>query len=507
MFEVVYGTKGMRNLEQLTKTQIKVDARLDLKVGVKKILEASSRCYLGEMERTETEVRVSGRVVTRVIYIDETDSFNSEERHDNFSERLILKDGVNASSLSPVAHVIDTRLVDNSNPSAVEVQNIVDVTLLGLVASEIKFVTDLSGDVECKRDRVAVTTFGDMINTRFEVEEVVDIDRACVGILGSDVSASLRDIVVGEGKITLKGVVSANIVGVRSGESTHIYNDVVEFDFSKTITSKIIGLEDMVTGTLMVSNVGVRIENKERVQLVLTAELAFIGHTVVSENLDIVADAFSFTNLLNFGQMDVSGVNVLPQVNTLVDVEGNLTLGEKSPYITKIMSVGASKINSINLVPANDKVTVEGVLQTQIVYECEEKIVHTHLAAVPFSTVVKIDGCSTKHTMQAYASVQFCKVKARRGRELLVDARVSLNLSVSSAVTSVLTSDVVVGDAKITEEGAIMIYTVAQAETLWDVAKRISCRTSEIVAQNPHVEGGLKAGDKLFVYRQQVVNF
>jgi hypothetical protein len=287
-----------------------------------------------------------------------------------------------------------------------------------------------------------------------------------------------------------------------------MYNDTIEFDFSKTITDKIIGIDDSVTGAVMISSVEVKAENSSgKPELVIMARLTFMGHTIKTTHVDQIVDAFGFEHNLEFARGNMERVAVLPQNNSMIEVEGNITMPDKSPFITKILSSSASRINSVNIVPANDKIMIEGVMATQVVYECEEKQTHAHPVQVPFSTTLKIDGVSTTHTLQAFATIMSVSVKARRGRELLVDARIGVNISATSIETQTLLVDITAGEIKPSDDSAMVIYIVGENETLWDIAKRISCRSAEIIAQNPHAQEGLKMGEKIFIYRQQVVSF
>lgn len=506
--EVINGKKAVRNLEHLAKAQAKLDVRVELKTPAKQVLETSARCFLGDIERSDNEVRISGRVVTRVIYVDESDNFNSEERTDSWSERLVLKDAGSVLSLAPAAHVMETRTLDATSPSFVETVTVVDVVLLGVTAREISYVRDLRGDVETRTETMRHATFGVGISNTFEVEERIDLDKNCTGILGTDVIATVRDIHVGDGKATIKGVVCANIMAVRGGDDNSLYSDNLEFDFTKTITNKAITIDDVVTGAVSVTHVTIKAEADEgRPKLLVGAELSFHGHTITHEDVEQVTDAFCFTNALNFMQGNVESVSAQPQVNSFVEVEGNVTMPQNSPFITKILAVGMSKINSINIVPTDGKVTVEGNLSTAVTFECEEHRVHSTVISVPFSTVVKISGINVQHSIQVYASIMAAKVKARRGREILVDARIALNIATSVVETQPLVIDVTVGEEIKTDDAAILIYTVGENETLWDVAKRIACRSAEIIRQNPSLSDGVNPGDKIFIYRQEVVGF
>lgn len=494
--EFEHGTRFVRSLEALAKTSAKVDARLEPSVGIKRVLQTSANVFLQNHEREDSEVRINGRVVTRIVFIDENGNYNSDERTNNFSERIILSNPVAVGDIVANAHVIDVRMVDHTAQS-VDAQVNFEITLIGLTSRDVRFIANASGDVETRTEKTRLSTWGYAITSRFEVEERIDLDKSCEGVLGVDVVSTLREITVGVGKATTKGAATVNIQAIKRGEEQTLYNDQFEFDFSKTIQNKMLGVDDHVVGTIHVVNVEARAESKELPQLVVSAELEFRGFSVETLEVNSMVDAFSFANNIELRTTSVENIATIPNHFASIEVDSNLAMGDKSPFITKIMSVGHASVSSLNILPANDKVTLEGALSTTAVFECEEKQIHSHAVKVPFSATVKMDGVTVAHNIQANIVVTSCKVRARRGRELLVDARLGVTLGATTMNTVQLVTDVVMGDAKPVDDHAILIYAVTEGETQWDIAKRLNCRQSEVDIQN----------NQVFIYRPHVVNF
>lgn len=506
MFETVHGTAVQRKLEMQGKGQVKLSAKIELGVGCKQVLSATAKCYLSGTERGDGgEVRVSGKIVTRVIYLDELDGFNSGERTDTFTERVVIKNS-SVVSVSSAAVVLETVVADNAGQS-VEVDSVIDLLVLGLVEKEVKFVSGVSGNAEVRRQKANFTTFEKAIEEKFSVDEKLELDKNCAGILGVDCNCSIRDIYVDDGKATIKGTISANVISVKSGETTTMTNSVHEFDFSKAVHLSGLTAEDIVFGNVAIAGVTIKAENKGKPVLNVEVDLVFNGHLVVTREIEYVSDAFSSDFGLNFATVPAEHTIALPQTNAVVDVEGNMTMPANSAYIARVLSTKSARITGVNLGITDSKVTIEGVLTANIVYECEEKQIHSHVAEVPFNAAVRVDGMNPGFNIQASAGVISCYIKARRGKELMVDAKLGVSISATETRAIELTADITQGETKVRDDSAIVIYMVETGETLWDIAKRISMPTTEIVKQNPNCEKGVAAGDKIFIYRQQVINF
>jgi LysM repeat protein len=506
MFEPVYGTVTQRKLEMLGRGQLRTTARMELKVACKKVLSKSAKCFLGGVERGDGgEVRVNGKVVSRIIYIDEFDAFNSEERTDTFTERVVLKNA-SATSLHAAAIVMETSVSGDLGQS-MEIDSTIDLVIVGQVPQDIRFVTGIQGLAEARFDRARIATFERAVEERFSADDVFELDKNCAGVLGVDCNACVRDIYVDDGRVTVKGTVSANIVTVKSGETTTITNATHEFDFSKVVHMTGLNAEDNVFGTVAVAGVTLRAENKVKPELVIEVDLAFNGHVVASKEVEFVADAFSFDNALTFATTLAEHTNALPQTNAVADVEGNVMMPANAPFIARILTASGSHLGGVNIGCVDGKVTVEGTIATTVVYECEEKQIHSHIAEVPFNTTIRVEGIGSAFNIQATAGVITCYVKARRGKELMVDAKLGVSISASETFAVDLTSEITVGEAKTRDDSAIMIVMPETGETLWDIAKRIGMSTTEIIRQNPSCEKGITVGEKIFIYRQQVINF
>jgi len=516
--EIVHGKYQQKSLSQVASGQFKHPARVELQIPAKKVLSVTSACFINGVDRTESDIRVSGKTTTRVVFIDEHDGFNSEEHHDTWTERLALPRDARSTDgvVMPAVHILETTIGKNGKNgkteqgyiTAVHAEHVINISVLGLAGQDVDFVQDLRGNVETKRDKMRLSTFGGVINERFEISESFTLDANVEGILGVDLNAAVRDIICNDGRISIKGTVCAGISTVKTGDGgSEINNAFHEWDFTKTITNKEIGTDDAVCGSLAVCNLTMKVESRDKPELVIDAELLFTGHTTATHEIEVVQDAFSYDNHLNMMHADVLDASVTPQSNVMVDVEGNVSMPEGSSYIGKVLWAGTPTVGGINAVAGNGKVTVEGVLTAHLVYECDEKNVFSHVAQVPFSTSCKVEDCTKDHDVSVAVAAMSCNIKARRGKELLVDARLALNVSANSATLVKITSSVKLGDPKARDESAITIHIAGQSETLWDIAKRTSIPTAEIVKQNPTLEHGINEGERIVLYRQEVVSF
>ncbi|MDR0462226.1 MAG: DUF3794 domain-containing protein [Christensenellaceae bacterium] len=507
--ETVHGKYEQKSLVTVANTQTRVPVKMELANPAKKILTTTAKCFVTGVERKDADIRVNGKTVTQVIFIDEFGAYNSEERADEFSERFTPKNAETIQIVSPMAVIIQTvapklQKGETDLIAGLSTEHVINIALTGLKGNEISYVRELSGDVESVGTQTSVASWGATFFEKFDIGETLTLDSNVEGILCTDLSVHIRDINVANERFTIKGVASVNASVVRNVEGAQsVATAQYDFDFAKSFNKKDVTDRDIICGNVLVSNVGIKVESLAHPSLTVEAELIFTGHSIVRHEINMIKDAFSCDNNLDFTHTTVNDVAITgSQQNIVADVEGNVSMPEGSPFIGKVLLASMPIIGSINVKPTDDKTIVEGVLTTNIIYECEEHHVYSHVAEVPFAVTCKIDNCTAKHNINVALTPLSCNVKARRGKELLVDARLGANVVASSNNSVKVASNVQIGKARPAEDHAITIHIADAKETLWDIAKRASIPTAEVIRQNPSVANGINEGDRIVMYRR-----
>jgi hypothetical protein len=509
--EQIHGKYEQKSLSTIAANQTKVSVKMELKNLAKKILTTTANCFITGIEKKESEIRVLGKVITRAIFVDETDGFNSEEHTQEFSEKFAPKNMDAIRGVTPMATVIQstapkfTKAEGGELVSGISTEHTLGIALTGLLGKEVSYVKEVTGGVESISDKATVQSWGANYVEKFDIGETFTLDQNVEGILGVELTAHLRDISVTNERFTLKGTASVNALVVRTADGAQtVGNALYEFDFAKTFNKKDITDRDTIYGSVTVTNVGMKVENLAHPSLTVDGELMFMGNSVIKHEINTVKDAYSCGNHLEFSYDNIANTAAHPQQNMVADVEGNVSMPEGSPFISRVLLSSNPTVSGVNVKPAEDKTTVEGVLRALIIYECEEKQAHSHTVEVPFSINCKVDNCTNKHNINVALTPLSCNVKARRGKELLIDARIGVNLGASQSEQVKIVSTVKVGAAKPEQNHAITIHIAGGKETLWDIAKNASMPVSDIVRQNPQCEKGIAEGDRITLYRRSI---
>jgi hypothetical protein len=334
----------------------------------------------------------------------------------------------------------------------------------------------------------------------------VELDKNCEGILGIDANATIRDIVCGENKVSIKGIIAVNVLGVKSTENgTVAYNTYDSIDFTKTFTVNGVRGSDIAIGNVAVVGKSIKIETGAILNVDI--ELSFNGVTYADREIATVVDAVSFTKELSFDFADLEQTKPYPQINSYIDIENNINLTEGTPYISRVLSVDGVKIGALNILPLDNKISVEGIFSATVIWETENGEVNNYDMELPISFSVRADGIDTGKNVRAVITPVVLNVKARRGVELLIDARLSATVTVSTETETRVATDIITGADKVADDTAIHIHIVGDNETVWDIAKRTNIPSAELIENNPNLAGGCVAGDKVVVYHHKAINF
>ena len=503
--EIVYDDLVNQELLLVDNVQMKLEHKSELPENAKKVMGVNCQILSQNAVVQDNEITLTGNLTMRLIFINEFDKYDSKDINEPFEKKVAVKDLTAVNSVFATMQITDSQwsVADN----AVLVSNIIDVIIKGVKEQETRLVCDLTGEVEVRKTEHKILAFNTTLNDKFAVDENLELESNCEGILGVDANALIKDVACSDGKVTIKGLVVVNVIGVKTVDNGSVpYNFTHEIEFAKSIVVTGTTSEDLATGTVAVNGVTMHIENGNKgSMLVLQIELVFNGCAYLVKKFNTLVDAISFDKELTFETSQLEYADVLPQVNTTVDIESNINLPGNMPYIARVLAVDGIKINHLQVTAADGKTMVEGLLIANVLVENEEHLTSNYLAEIPFQTHVRMDNLDGEHQVSADVIPLNLNVKARRGVELLIDVKLGVCIRASNHKSITVATAVVVGKDKVEDGSAIRIYIIGEKETLWDLAKRTNLSCAELLKQNPNLDNGCVPGERIVVYRHEAV--
>ena len=501
--EILMNDLSQQELIPLDNVQIKIEQKNSVPANAKKLISVTSQLLGQKIEINQNEITVTGEIATRYVFINEFEKYDSEDATETFEKKVTVKEYANVNQLFANVFLQNSnwRLSENN----VLLENILMVKIEGIKTHNLQVVSDLTGEVEVQKVDQQILSYHSKLDDKFEVAESIQLDNNCEGVLGLDVNPSLKDVAVNDGKVSFKGVCYVNVLGVKTVENTTVpYNTVHKIDFAKSIAVNGISGADFACGDIIVDAVNMHIENGQQgAVLALTMNLIFSGNVYCNCKFSSIVDAISFDKELTLRSRQLNSLEVLPQVNTCVDIESNINLAPNTPYISHVLAVDNMRVVDLQTNVTDNKVLLEGVLCVNLLLENEEHLVIGEHFKVPFQTYVRVDGLDRDYTINSTVIHLIVNVKARRGVELLVDAQlgVEINGEVKKSITII--DSLEEGATKSDDGSAIRIYIIGEKESLWDLAKRTNLSCEALLQQNPNLENGCTPGERIVVYKHE----
>ncbi len=495
-----------QELVSLDNIQMKLESKIALPENTKKLLAVNCQLLGQKSQVVNNEIVLTGNLVSRLVFINEFEKYDSQDFTETFEKKIAVKEVGEIGQVFASASLLDSQwqLQDNQ----VVLDNLLGVDIQNVKAHDWQVVSDLAGEVEVRKTEHQVLTFNAKLNEKFEVTENIELESNCEGVLGVDVNSNLKDVTVTDGKVNLKGTLNVNLLGVKVVDNVSMpYNAVHEIDFSKGVTANGVTSEDLACGVVVIDTVEMHVENGQNGPvLVLKLELVFDGCVYGNHKFNTVVDAISFERELTFQTVQASYLEVLPQVNTTVDIENNINLAPNTPYIAHVLAVDGARVNNLTVSAADGKTMLEGMLAVNMLLENEEHIITGEHYEVPFQTHVRMDNLERDYSVNAMVVPLMVNAKARRGTELLIDAQLGVVVQASSPKQITLVNNLEEGAVKTEDGSAIRIYIIGEKENLWDLAKRTNLSCASLLEQNPNLENGCTPGERIVVYRHENVN-
>lgn len=504
--EVLMENLSEQELMSLDNVQLKIEQKVAMPASASKIVGVSCQLLGQKTELVENEIVLTGSIVTRCVFINDFNKYDSEDVTEAFEKKVTVKEHTSVNQILAHSQLVNSHWKLEDDKIAIE--NIINVNVQGVKTHDYQLVSDLTGEVEVRKADHQILTFNSVVNDKFEITENIQLDSVCEGVLGVDVNPNLKDVVASNGKVSLKGNFAVNVLGVKTVENNSTpYNTNHEIDFAKTIAVNGLTESDLACGSIILNSVSIHIENNNQgAILVLKLEVVFNGSIYRKQKISTVADAICFSKELTLQTTQLNYVDVLPQVCATVDIENNINLAPNTPYIVHVLAVDSMRVNDLQVSVGDNKALIEGVLVVNLVLENEEHLITGERYEVPFQTHVRVDNLEHDYKVNALVVPLQVNVKARRGTELLVDAQLGIVIQAETKKSITVVNSLIEGQDKCDDGSAIRIFIIGEKEDLWSLAKRTNLSCQALLEQNPNLENGCTPGERIVVYRHENIS-
>jgi nucleoid-associated protein YgaU len=184
-----------------------------------------------------------------------------------------------------------------------------------------------------------------------------------------------------------------------------------------------------------------------------------------------------------------------------------LTLDESCPDILQIFRVkGVANADDLKIM--EDKVIVEGIIDTNVLYvaESDDTPLYSFNAIIPYRQVIETRGSNKNMDVELDITIDHIGFNMLSGREVEVRFLITFNTKITEERETSMITDVEIFDmdkSLIDNVASMTVYIVSEGDNLWQIAKKYNTRIDDLVNVNElSDENNLETGQKLLILKK-----
>jgi hypothetical protein len=499
MADLKFGEIKNQYKKLIAVSQVMVDFNVESRDGkkIKKVLSIVADPKITAVDALNGEAAIGGRVNYKVLYLNEDNEPISLDYFSDYKDRVADADIRPASGLTVKTAIVDITVRDDD---VLSISLVLENSVYMITSDVIPVLKSVPENYFDERRRVVAQSYADAPKTQVFVSDESPAGGAVDKILLLDVSAVSGNATVGNGIVAVGGTVYANVLYTTKDGRYLSKQFVIPFSEERSIA---LGLAVSAFTEVSIKNSKVVLSGTEEDNIIRAEATVEIDATVViDDDEEVVGDVFSVTHELN------TLVEKRPKPRFYYSAVYSETVGENvgldgnMPAIDEILGYFGARNNIASITAANERVNVEGVVNMTVLYRGEDAEISSADVEIPYSLNVRDSAVSDGFRLEGKGSVGTVAVKRKKDRELDITAELFFGVQAYGDETISVVSEVEELGEKPTATGAIGIYNTSEGETLWDIAKALSCTPETILNQNEELVFPIKKPGRVILYRE-----
>ncbi len=495
--EPIYDVASFDCKNKLCSAQTALETRL-LPMGgvsISKVLSYSAESFVTATDVFTGEVRVSGRVTFKVLFLDGEGNVRAMDTTAEFTDK-ITDDAITGTRPEVLSRILDIDII-SLGTDEIKLAVIIEMDLFDNTSTRVKFLQYGGEDVYTQEDRITYTKLVSRVKDSFSLSDEVSVEGDKI-LLVEPTIITLK-ATAGIDNVLVEGEVITNIITEKEGE---LYFYRVLTPFANECVAEDCRNGYYAEATTQLKNIkAMLMMDEETAAATLDFEIEANGFVYTDDVVNPISDAFSITNEISLTTAEFPVITNKQQKTVFEKVEGSVTLDNDMPIADRIIACCGNKLTIANSYIADDRLVLEGTVKTAIIYYSAETGTKNSVdAELPFSitTMENLGGT----IIAAFGEVSEVIAKIRRGNEIDIKAEIAVTVLTVDTTQAKMVTDLQIGQPIEIPSAAISLHITRPKESLWDVAKALKTTPEMILLQNPDLELPLKGGERVIIYRQ-----
>jgi len=470
---------------------------------ISKIYSVGAKSTIVSSEASGKEISFVGLVDFQAVY--EGGGVSAIDYSAEFKDRH-MSDVTADGELIVTSNVIDVS--SNIVSGGIRVVAVVEVWIDQIVSQELNVLTSVEGeDAHVATGDIAYSTFMGRAFEKFDVSEELVVDGA-TNILMVTPCVCVRSVDPRDNYVVVSGNMSLDICYQTGREVADILTRNHDFDFSWEVafdgveeTSVVQSAINVITNEIKISTL---VEDGVA-KMSLYIPISYAGYIFNEKTLTVVQDLYLERNYISVTCENFYTISCNKSVSFKDNISGTASISDTAPFIDEVLGVCTNNLVLASSRIEGDKLCIEGVANASVVYHTKETNEMTSVQVeMPFAIEQKVEG---EESNVVTICLDNLSARSKRGKEIEVSAELNVYVDLYKHQSSCVITQTSLGEEKPCDDCSLYIYVVRDGQTIWDVAKDTNSSQELILEQNPNIELPIKTGDKLVMYRPNMVKF
>lgn len=472
---------------------------------IKQVLWLNTIPQLDGIDVLTKEATLSGKLIVDVVYLDTEDNAQNSQCTIPFLTKIISE---KINSATKINATLELASKDFSIHDG-KISAVINISLDVVNTNELEVLNSGDENICIKEENIISERILLSDCTEFNEEISLPISDNNVKILSVNCDAVIDDVQIGDNFFTVQGNIHSKIYFAKNdGENIKIDYISNKDSFRREIEAN--GINDSMLLDTKISikhdNLSYEVDENEensnkKILLNIPLHICYLIFEYI--NIPCAVDIFSLKNNLEVITSSYEKTQPQKPICFQSKVEGNITLADDEPRIDKICGISKGWVQTTNAYIKDSELKVEGIICFEGAYLNDElqKIV-CFSKQFPFVVVEKVDATDgVKIVLKT--NLLSLEVVARRGREIFIDTKLDLCVSIFETHVGAVITDAFVGEPLPLKEEAIEIYFGKKGEEIWDIAKNMRTKIDVIVLQNSEIISPLQEDQNIIIYHQK----
>lgn len=448
-----------------------------------KILKTAGAVSVTSVEMLADGFMVSGKVNVSAAFIDETGDISNANGEFDFTQKI----DTTLTGVEFLARVIDTqaRIADD----AIFVSNVIEIEAFGHQESTLSTLAE-NEDIVARTTETEVKSVAAVAASTFTIAEDIALNSG-----DEEIELVSADVLVSEATSAPDGVTVNGACIVKLWVKTETGFDEIAktFDFKQELD--VLGATDGQTASvnLSVTNVSAAIEDNgdEQKQANITVDVKAVAFTLEDKAITLTTDAFSCSGELKLATEYIEATQV-GEAQMLTD---NIVYGIGLEDYPEFDAIKLVTVTGVPFSQADGEIS--GNINLDVIFATLDGGFDKKAAQIPFT--LNSNDVATGVT----AVVSSFKIRGTSELEVILNVSAQTYKEAKANFSFVSSAEL---EESSPDEAGVKMIVAKEDEDLFDICRALKVRPEMLKAQNEGLEE-VHAGDKIFVYLPEIVNF